>query len=281
MTIRQFYTSIIAQLQATYPTPEAVEMGYRLIEHFLSLSKIDLALSPNTIIEDGQQKSIQQAVGRLLKNEPIQYIIGQEDFYELSFDVDSNVLIPRPETEELVKLIIDNHQHQKPKILDVGTGSGCIPISLAKHIAKADVYACDISEGALSIANFNAKKNDVPVHFFHCDILDKIRWPQETYDIIVSNPPYVLNSEKALMRDNVLDFEPHLALFVDDDDPLLFYTSIAEFGIKALNSCGALYFEINEAYGEQTVRMLESAGYSDVRLHQDIFGKERMVSAYR
>ncbi len=265
------------QLQEIYPDVEARSISHRLFEHYLSVNKIDIALQSNDIVV--QDDKLDNAVKNLLANEPLQYVLGFEYFYDLEFAVSSDVLIPRPETEELVQLILNNHKNEKISLLDIGTGSGCIPISIKYNHPLMKVSACDVSEKALQIAQSNAIKNGVGVNFFYCDILDRENWQQNKYDIIVSNPPYVLQSEKTTMQENVLDFEPHLALFVDDSDPLLFYNNIADFATKHLHTNGSLYFEINEKFGEETKSMLESKGYSDVCIHKDIFGKDRMVSA--
>lgn len=254
-------------------------MAYQLLEFYGGLSKIDIALDPNAEIEVALENKVNRALARLLDHEPLQYVLGEADFYDLTFSVDSNVLIPRPETEELVKLIIDKHSWAALSILDIGTGSGCIPISLKKNWPRAQMRACDISLGALELAKTNSRRHEVLVDFFYCDILDAANWSTEHYDVIVSNPPYVLNSEKEAMRENVLGYEPHLALFVEDDDPLLFYKAIADFALQSLNEGGALYFEINEAFGTETQRMLEDKGYQNASVHEDIFGKARMVSA--
>lgn len=280
-TIKELERTINSLLQSIYPPQEAEEISYRLLDSLLSFTKIDIALNPEAQVSGEQEEVLNLAVDRLLKNEPLQYVLGVADFYDLTFKVNTSVLIPRPETEELVKLIIDHHKHSSASILDIGTGSGCIPISLKKNIPNAKVSACDISQDALALAKENAVLNTLDVDFFHCDILDEKNWPRGDYDVIVSNPPYVLQSEKELMRDNVLAYEPHLALFVDDDDPLIFYSTIAKYALNSLKVGGSLYFEINEAYGAQTIKMLKAQNYVDISLHQDIFGKERMVSARR
>jgi release factor glutamine methyltransferase len=277
--IKPFHSSLVAQLQAVYPLPEAEQIAYQLLDFYLGLSKVDIALDPNAEIEISLESRVNTALLRLLDHEPLQYVLGEAYFYDLTFSVDGNVLIPRPETEELVKLVMDRHSESSLSILDIGTGSGCIPISIKKHKPRAHVSACDISLGALELAKVNGQRNAVVVDFFYCDILDASHWTTEHYDVIVSNPPYVLNSEKAAMRENVLGYEPHLALFVEDDDPLLFYKAIADFALQSLNTNGHLYFEINEAFGAETQKMLEDKGYRKVRLHSDIFGKARMVSA--
>ena len=218
-------------------------------------------------------------LSRLQKNEPIQYVLGKETFCGLDFEVDSNVLIPRPETRELVEWIVaDRKLDASCRILDIGTGSGCISISLAKFLSGAEVEAWDISEGALEVARRNAVRNAVEVLFRQQDVLYVL--PGDTrYDVIVSNPPYITEKEKLDMDANVLDWEPFTALFVPDADPLLFYRKIAELGLSMLNIGGALYFEINRAYGQETVSMLERLSYKQIELRKDEWGNDRMVKA--
>lgn len=228
-----------------------------------------------------QDAKIKQIVERLLKQEPIQHILGVTEFYDLQIQVSKNVLIPRPETEELVEWIISNNKGKELNILDIGTGSGAIAIALKKHLSQAKVEAWDISDKALDIAKLNAKNNNVEVVFKQVDVLSEISL-EEKYDIIVSNPPYVLESEKSQMEKNVLTYEPHLALFVPNDKPLLFYDRIAFIGQKLLNPEGQLYFEINRAFGEQTKTMLEEKyKYNSVELKKDISSNDRMILAYK
>ncbi|MBQ8442762.1 MAG: peptide chain release factor N(5)-glutamine methyltransferase, partial [Bacteroides sp.] len=212
---------------------------------------------------------------------PIQYIIGRETFGGLVFEVDGNVLIPRPETLELVQWIVDDCQAKTPcRILDIGTGSGCIAISLAKRMSQAEVEAWDVSEGALKVAGKNAGDNCVKVRFRQQDILSAV--PNGVrYEVIVSNPPYIAEKEKKGMDANVLDWEPSIALFVPDEDPLLFYRKIAQLGIDMLVEGGALYFEINQAYGLETVQMLKDLGYRQVELRKDAWNNDRMIKAKR
>jgi len=278
MTIKVFHNQVVQLLQTIYPEYEGREMAYRLFDFYLHRSKVDIALDPNLNVENQDFEQVEQALSRLLKKEPLQYVLGETEFYDLHLSVNSNVLIPRPETEELVDLILQRHSGNV-SLLDIGTGSGCIPIAIKKNNAMAQVSACDISDLALEVAQQNAIRNDVSIAFFQCDILDMENLPQGKYDVIVSNPPYVLNSEKALLRDNVLDYEPGLALFVEDETPLLFYEAIADFGLQSLNDTGYLYFEINEGFGAETKAMLEKKGYRQVEIHADIFAKQRMVSA--
>lgn len=228
-----------------------------------------------------QDAKIKQIVERLLNQEPIQHILGVTEFYDLQIQVTQDVLIPRPETEELVEWIISNNKGKELNILDIGTGSGAIAIALKKHLSQARVEAWDISDKALDIAKLNAKNNNVEVVFKQVDVLSQITL-EEKCDIIVSNPPYVLESEKSQMEKNVLTFEPHLALFVPNDNPLLFYDRIAFIGQKLLKPEGQLYFEINRAFGEQTKTMLEEKyKYNNVELKKDISSNDRMILAYK
>jgi release factor glutamine methyltransferase len=221
-------------------------------------------------------------LSELKKEKPIQYILGETEFYGLRFRVNENTLIPRPETEELVELIISDNQITKNTnsltILDIGTGSGCIAISLAKNLSNAKVSAIDVSEKALEMAKKNAEINEVNVNFILADVL-KISTLQEKYDVIVSNPPYVRNLEKHEIKPNVLEFEPHLALFVEDDDALIFYRKIAELALKNVSENGKLYFEINQYLGKETVELLENLGFKNVKLIKDIYENDRMIFA--
>lgn len=277
MTIREAFANFHAELSVKYPSPEAKELVYRLFDFYLNMSKVDIALDGNG--EFIKSDTIEDAVSRLLNDEPLQYILGEADFMELTFKVDENVLIPRPETEELVSLVVEKNTIQSPSVLEIGTGSGCIPISVKHAIPTADVSACDISEGALEIARYNADKNKLDVNFFYCDILNVDTIPVDKYDIIISNPPYICDAERTLMRANVLDFEPDLALFVPDDNALLFYKAITEYATLGLKAGGFLYFEINEAYGNAMKNMVKANGFVEVKVHNDIYGKERMLSA--
>lgn len=270
-----------------------------LIEHYLQLKRINLIMEPNHVVTDAQAQLLFQALEQLKLEEPIQYIIGETEFYGLSFKVNTHTLIPRPETEELVDWIkssyLESHTEQSRsmnedsqieasqfEILDIGTGSGCIAITLAKHILKAKVSALDVSEEALKIAEQNAKLNNVEVQFIHDDILKmsySARNPTTKYDIIVSNPPYVRHLEKAEIKANVLNNEPHLALFVEDYNPLQFYKAICEFAQLHLKTNGLLYFEINEYLGDEMVQLLKEFDFKAIELKKDMFGKDRMIKA--
>ena len=270
-------TYIKEELNAYYPESEISGFIRIIIEHITKKSY------PQTLLErpqitDGQKETVSLIVERLKTYEPIQYILEDTEFFGLPFYVNKNVLIPRPETEELVELILSENSETGLNILDIGTGSGAIAIALAKHLKNARVNAWDISHKALDIAVLNSKKNTVDISFKLVDVLKD--YPQsEKFDIIVSNPPYVMESEKAVMEENVLAFEPHLALFVPDNKALLFYERIADVALEILNKNGKLYFEINQAKGDETVKMLQDKGFSDVELFQDLSKKDRMIRA--
>lgn len=230
-------------------------------------------------LSESEKQKIDSIVKRLIKHEPIQYILGETVFYGLTFKVNGSVLIPRPETEELVEWILQEEKEKNLSILDVGTGSGCIAVTLAKKMEFAKVDAWDISEEALQTANKNAKLNNVSVSYFNRDILNESLTINKKYDIIVSNPPYIIEEEKKIMARNVLDFEPHKALFVDDSNPLLFYEHIAALAKRTLNKGGRLYFEINQEKGEEIVQMLSRRGFEEVELKKDISNNDRMIRA--
>jgi release factor glutamine methyltransferase len=240
-------------------------------------------LCKDTQIPENEKKIIASIVERLKKMEPIQYILGETEFYSLPFFVDSSVLIPRPETEELVDMIIrDARDGAFRKILDIGTGSGCIAVVLAKHIDNAEVTAIDISENALETAKRNALRNNTEALFVKADILNDSERPEAlsgNFNIIVANPPYILKSEKAEMKANVLDYEPHIALFADDEDPLLFYRAIARFASCHLESYGCIYLEINPLYSDDLLKMLAGQGFSHAEILPDLSGKKRFIKA--
>ena len=296
MHIQQFKKEFFNKLNALYPSTEIQSFFNLLVEFKLNLSRIEVALQPDFEISNSALEYLQKATLDLIKQIPIQYIIGETEFYGLPFEVNKNVLIPRPETEELVNWVLENSKLQtsnsKLSILDIGTGSGCIPISLAKNLPNAAVYALDISVEALKTAKINAKNNNVTIQFIEADVLkiDSLKNviasvtkqsvdSEETpkFDIIVSNPPYVRELEKKQIRENVLENEPHLALFVEDKNPLLFYDKIADLAKNHLTENGKLYFEINQYLGKETVALLTSKGFSSIELRKDMFGVDRMV----
>jgi release factor glutamine methyltransferase len=281
MLIKEYKQYFVKELLAIYDEVEAESFFYLTLEKFHRLRRIDLALQPNFEIGENEVEKWKSVLTDLKKQKPIQYILGETEFYGLPFLVNKDVLIPRPETEELVELILAESRKSKVKslrILDIGTGSGCIPISLKKNLPDAEFFAVDVSENALEVAKENAKVNGVEVNFIKINILETEDLDQQ-FDIIVSNPPYVRMLEKEEIKPNVLEFEPHLALFVEDNDPLLFYRKIAQLAKKNLNENGKLYFEINQYLGKETVGLLESLGFTNIKLLKDIYGNDRMISA--
>lgn len=256
---------------------EADSLAFIIVEHFSGFNKTDIVMDKPFVTGPQFESKIESIINRLHKNEPIQYILGTAYFYDKPFMVDKHTLIPRQETEELVHLILKNISKSKNlSLLDIGTGSGCIPIILKLENLSNQLEAIDISRNAIKMADENAKKLGADVKFLQLDILTN-ELPK-TYDIIISNPPYILNSEKIAMKNNVLNHEPHLALFVENDNPLLFYKRITELATKHLTPKGRLYFEINEKFGQEVVALLTSYSFKQVKLHQDLNGKDRFVS---
>ena len=282
MKIKEYRTHFMQTLSSLYDEDEAESFFYLILEEKNQLKRVDLALQPDLEFST-DELLVWDAILESLKLEiPIQYLLGKTSFYGLDFEVNANVLIPRPETEELVEWIITNNlkigQSKSLRILDIGTGSGCIAISLAKNIPNAQVFALDVSEKALETDKKNAVRNEVHVIFIQQSILDTEDLQQE-FDIIVSNPPYVRNLEKEEIKKNVLDNEPHLALFVEDNDALLFYRKIAELAQKNLTNSGQLYFEINQYLGKEMIDLLEKMNFKDIELQKDIYGNDRMMKA--
>ena len=285
MTLAYLKELIYSELSALYPHTEIQSFLTIILEEFMGLQRIDMITKPDLEFSPEKTTLIIAAIHRLKTHEPIQYIIGKTNFFGYPFHVNEHVLIPRPETEELVNWIIrrvkeiEKNEALKPlSILDIGTGSGCIPISLRKNLKNTTVSAIDISEKAINIARANAKLNAVDIEFITQDILATNILPR-TYDIIVSNPPYVRASEKRLMQKNILNFEPEQALFVEDFNPLIFYHKIAQLSQSYLHDSGLLFFEINEYLGSEMIELLQSLGFSDIELKKDMFGKNRMISA--
>jgi release factor glutamine methyltransferase len=281
MILKSLKTYFNNALLGYYPETEVNSFFFILAESILGLMRIDVSLKYEDQIKSETYNAFQLAVERLQNYEPIQYIIGKTEFYGLNFKVNRSVLIPRPETEELVNWIIKgNKSKTSVSILDIGTGSGCIAITLAKNLPNAKVYALDVSKGALAIAKGNALLNNVEINFLNEDVLN---WTSNnlSFDIIASNPPYVRELEKEMMTDNVLKHEPHLALFVKDDDALLFYRKIIKLSKQILTDNGQLYFEINEYLGENTQFLMEKEGFKAVELKQDIFEKDRMIKGMK
>lgn len=269
-----------AALVGHYAARERRNIVQMLFKHFLDLDRADLVLRMKEALDVETLQKLDNALSRLLKGEPVQYVLGRTEFYGKQFEVNENVLIPRPETEELVHLIIDEQERAPERILDIGTGSGCISISLADHFSNTEILATDISRQALKVAERNAKMNNVKVEFVQHDVLNKDLEALGSFDIIVSNPPYVAEEERKELAQHVLSHEPHLALFSSPEDPLIFYRRIAEKGRSVLNEGGRLYFELNSMYAEATAEILHGFGYSSVRIHKDMQGKERILSAW-
>lgn len=278
MKISEFKIEFTRQLQEEYPSQEIQSFFYLLTESFLRKSRLDIALDPNFDISPAGLELFENALHCLKKHEPIQYITGETEFCGLKFRVDKNVLIPRPETEELVQWILEDleiSEKKKLNILDIGTGSGCIAISLARNLPQVQVSAIDISEKGLETAKLNAALNNVKVDFVESDILEAESLPKK-YDIIVSNPPYVQEKEKKEMQRNVLEHEPDSALYVKDENPLLFYKKITKLAREGLNEKGKLYFEVNQYLGKETELLVQQAGFK-TQLRKDIFGNHRML----
>ncbi|MBE7693238.1 peptide chain release factor N(5)-glutamine methyltransferase [Tenacibaculum finnmarkense] len=300
MKLHDLKIDFTAQLSEIYPQTEIDTFFFYLIEEYLDFQRIDVLMKADFEITDSKQILFNSAIQRLKKQEPIQYILGNTEFYGFPFLVNKNTLIPRPETEQLVEWILEeisdikNSQHSqydevlKPRsILEIGTGTGCIPISLKKHLADFDISAIDVSKEALKIAKENAKQNTVEINFIAQDILkaENLNFISSSnssdicFDIIVSNPPYVRELEKAEIKNNVLENEPHLALFVSDDNPLIFYNKIADLAKLHLTKNGLLFFEINQYLAKETVAMLAEKGFKNIELKKDFVGNDRMIKA--
>ena len=282
--IKEYRTQFIQELSPIYDEGEAESFFYLILEEKKQLKRIDLALNPDLDFSNDEMQIYNSILEQLKLEIPIQYLLGKTSFYGLEFEVNENVLIPRPETEELVEWILESQkskvESQNVKIIDIGTGSGCIAISLAKNISNAQVFAIDVSEKALATAKKNAETNEVNVTFLQANILQTEDLEQQ-FDIIVSNPPYVRELEKVEIKKNVLDNEPHLALFVDDNDALVFYRKIAELAQKSLSPNGQLFFEINQYLGIEMIDLLDKMGFKNIELRKDIYGNDRMIRGTR
>lgn len=283
MTIQTAFTKIISSLEPIHGQREAANIAHLLMEHVTGMSRMDRIVYKDKVLEPAQEIQLEEGLQALLAHQPIQYVTGSSWFYGMELNVNGHVLIPRPETEELVEWIVDDVRTGRQaghKLLDIGTGSGAIPVALKKELSAAEVWAVDVSEGALETAKANAVKQGFDVHFELMNILDtKATASLPSFDIIVSNPPYICEQEQAGMQEHVVAYEPSIALFVPDNDALLFYREIGLLGKQKLHTGGALYFEINEAFGEETMQLLREQGYKDVVLKKDIFGKDRMIKA--
>ncbi|TGD78557.1 peptide chain release factor N(5)-glutamine methyltransferase [Hymenobacter wooponensis] len=279
-TVRQLTTSLSEALRAIYPAPEADSIAGLVLEHVLGLSPLHRRMQANEPVPELGEQQLAAIQERLLTHEPLQYVLGTAHFADLELEVSPATLIPRPETEELVALITREQKGGNSlRILDIGTGSGCIPIALGLSLPGSILTAVDISPEALAVAQRNAVRYAVTVDFQEVNILTAEPHLTSQLDVLVSNPPYVLEEERDLMRPNVLAYEPATALFVPNHDPLLFYRRIAELGQRILRPGGNLYFEINERYAQATVAMLRELGYQQCEMLADLFGKDRMTRA--
>jgi release factor glutamine methyltransferase len=280
-TLRAIKTQFENELSDTYNEREVQQLFYRVVHFVTGLTRTDVVLDVDRELPADHLEDLSDILHRLKQNEPIQYIEEQAYFLDDVYYVNQHVLIPRPETEELVQWILEIHDSTPRRVLDIGTGSGIVPVSLAKNRTKWQVFACDVSNEALVVARRNAREilHMNEVQFYHEDILNPKTEYHTPLDIIVSNPPYVLYSDKNQMAKNVLDYEPHLALFVEDEDPLLFYREIAKYGQENLAVNGWLYFEIHEDLADKMKELLAHLGYSEIDLRNDMQGKARMVRA--
>ena len=281
MTIHLAYQRLLAQLYEVYETREAANIADMVMEEVTGQRKIERIVYKDLPISEEQQKQLEKISDELLNYRPVQYVLGEAWFMDMKLLVNEHVLIPRPETEELVEWIIKDVEQSGNKglsLIDIGTGSGCIPIAVKRKIPQITVCAIDISDDALQVAKLNAIDLKVEVKFLNLDFLDEEEWKQlGNYDLIVSNPPYIKKSEESTMRDNVLKYEPPLALFVPNENALIFYEAIARFSREHLKPGGSIYVEINEAFGEDVVKLFKEEGFADVVLKKDMQGKDRMV----
>jgi release factor glutamine methyltransferase len=297
MNSKTLLDQIVAQIALMETSEEVRAIAFLILKNKFDLSQSDELTDKKIELTDSQLKELNQIIKRINSNEPIQYILGSVDFFDRKFIVDKRVLIPRPETEELVRAIINHHHlhppHAKPyrdygfdgkkhlttfRILDIGTGSGCIPITLKLEIPDSEVFATDISDRAIQVANANVETLGANISISKHDIL-KEPIEHEELDVLVSNPPYIMESEMDSLKKNVIDFEPHSALFVPADDPLLFYRAICEKGFRALKANGRLYVEVNEKLAKGVANLFTSFGFRDVTIMKDVSNKDRIVTA--
>lgn len=275
----RFYFDL--ELGKLYPDKEIRSLSNSVIGTVLGISRLHQIYNAEQAVTDEQAAQIISICGELKTGKPIQYILGETIFYDCRIKLNSSTLIPRPETEELVDLILRENKGYRGNIVDFGTGSGCIAVAIASNLPESSVTATDISDEALIIAEENARLNNVKIRFIRDDILGTETRQFENTGIVVSNPPYVRKSEKRLMSKNVLEFEPHIALFAEDSDPLVYYNGILNKAKKILDENGRIYFEINEAFGDAMVKLLGSFGYSDIKIVKDINGKERIIKGIK
>lgn len=280
-TIKNIRNYISGELKGIYPPTEAESIINLVLESVSGLKKHDLLSGNDILLTPETINKLTNICQELKTGKPVQYVLGETTFYGCKIKVNNHTMIPRQETEELADMIVKENRNFKGRILDICTGSGCIAIALAKNIPGAKITALDISEEALSVARENAKLNHADVSFILADILNPDLIVADSSDIIVSNPPYVMESEKKYMHINVLNFEPHSAIFVPDSDPLVYYKAIISFAEKQLNPAGWLWFEINEAMGPEIAGLLQKAGYVGINILRDINGKDRFIKAKR
>ena len=279
MTLTDFKNTFLKQLLSLYPKTEIDTFFFFLVEEYLNFKRIDTVTKSDFIIPSEKLAILNEAAQRLKNEEPIQYILGKTEFYGLPFLVNKNTLIPRPETEELIEWVLNEvDKNAEVSILDIGTGTGCIPIALKKNLQNSKISAIDVSKEALKTAKENAKLNSVKINFIESNILTTNILVQQ-FDVIVSNPPYVRELEKTEIQNNVLENEPHLALFVSDENPLIFYDKIADLAKLHLTKKGLLFFEINQYLGKETVKMLEEKGFKNIVLKKDFSQNDRMIKA--
>ena len=288
MTFTEAERKIIESLTSRYGPEEAGSLAWLSISHVCELERAKYLSIKNEEIQDKDAEALLRILEELKTGRPLQYILGETEFYGLTFKVNPTVLIPRPETEELVDWVLIelrnlNKGTEGLKIIDIGTGSGCIPISIKKYLPLAEITALDISEEALNTAKYNAELNQTDMNFIQDDILDpkNEQLLNTQFDVIISNPPYVTFTEKEQMMPNVLEHEPHTALFVPDDDPLIFYRAIGDFAFRHLAEKGFLFLEINENLGQETLNLIKDNGFKNAELRQDLRGKDRMIMALR
>jgi release factor glutamine methyltransferase len=282
MNVKQAYKKFLLKAQTIYSLSEGAVITDWVFESIANVKKEDFIKHPEQEISKATSEQLNKALVQVLEHKPIQYILGEGWFYNMKLKVNENVLIPRPETEELVEWIVTTATHQAPavSILDIGTGSGCISIALKKHLHAATITAIDISKGALDVANENALTQKAHVQFLEFNFLDESKWKElPPFDMIVSNPPYIPIKEKEGLDKNVTNYEPHTALFVPDNEPLLFYKKIADFGKEHLNYNGKIFVEVHVDYAEQTVTVFKERNYNYVDLKKDMYGRDRMIMA--
>jgi release factor glutamine methyltransferase len=281
MVVKKYKELFQNELSSFFDAMEIDQFFYLTLEKMHRLKRVDLALNPHFEITDAEAQQWKAVLTQLKTQKPIQYILGETSFYGLTFHVNEHTLIPRPETEELVQWILETTISGLPiTILDIGTGTGCIPITLKKNLPKATIFGLDVSDKALEVATINALNNETAVTFLQKDILATTLLDR-SFDLIVSNPPYVRELEKKEINPNVLQFEPHLALFVTDNDPLLFYRKIAQLAQDYLQPGGQLFFEINQYLGPAMIALVKSYGFTQIELRKDIYGNDRMLRAIK